>query len=130
MSESTELEQRVIGQLAKRFGRLVENAVSTIQSASMAPLLPRDGKGQPTGEIPEGMTLEQFNVACDALKASNRAPFYLMSAAKLVDTAHKIAASSLDDGDKMAKVVIHTVEPRKYEIVDVTQKKITQEERP
>jgi hypothetical protein len=128
MTKSEELEQRVVGSLARKFGRLVENSVEIIQAASMAPTLPRDADGGLTGEIPPGMTKEQYNVARDALKPSNRAPFYLASAARMVDTAQKIAANALDDDDKMAKVVIHTIEPKTYEIVDVTQKKITQGE--
>jgi hypothetical protein len=123
-------------QLGRQVCKLISRAVETVEAASRAPELKRDGygvikflkdrqgnpiliDGEPMSAKPEGMTEAEWNIACDANEASRDAPLYLTEAFDQVKTAQKIAIN-LQDAPPIAQFVVKIVEQKKYDIIDVT----------
>jgi hypothetical protein len=105
-------------QLGQRFAKLLNHDAGIVDAAMRAPECERNADGDLIK--PPEMSVQDFNVAQDAMKSSRNAPVYLTEAMRRVETAQKIAANVGDDLPPIAKFVVHMVQPRAYDVIDVS----------
>jgi hypothetical protein len=98
---------------------MVAASVAVVEVTDKTHTLARDNV---TGELirPMGMSDADWNLHCDAMRSARNAPVYLVEHYKRVETAQKIAGARGGDLPPVAGYVLHLMEKKVYDIVDVT----------
>lgn len=115
---TTELVAKRDDQIARRFGRMVEASANVVDVADHTHTIPRDERGNLIR--PPGMSDAEWNVHCDAMCSGRNVPVYLAEHYRRIETAQKIAGLRGADLPPIAGYVVHVMEKKVYETVDVT----------
>lgn len=99
-----------------------EKAERIVESAMQAPEIDPDelAKDEIAGKK---LTVEQ-RVALHALQPQRNAPVYLSMAKSLVELKAKLEAGLADDAPKLVRHVVHWVQPREYDRVDLKPRQV------
>ena len=104
--------------IIKRFDALLDESVKVVTVADRAYKLKRTAEGL---QKPEGMSDEEFNIACDAMLPQKDCPTYLRSHLTRLELAQRIAGGQ-GDGDRAPLITFiqNTFNMPKYDVIDVT----------
>jgi hypothetical protein len=104
--------------IARQFGKLVEKSVEVIRVVDRTHEVSRGEDGRLIR--PEGMSDADWNLHTDAMQSQRNLPAYLASHMRRVELAQKIAGERATDLPPIAIAVVHTFEPKRYDVIDVT----------
>jgi hypothetical protein len=105
-------------QVARRFGRMVAASANVVEVADRTHTIKRDPEGRLIR--PSGLTDAEWNVHMDAMCSAKNVPVYLAEHYRRVETAQKIAGARGAELPPVAGYVLHLMERKVYETVDVT----------
>ena len=104
-------------EIAHRFARLTNHSADVVEVADRTYTIPRvDGVLM----RPEGMSEAEWNIHQDAMASSRNMPGYLAAHFRRVELAQKIAGERRADLPPIAGFVVHLVQQKQYDVVDVT----------
>jgi hypothetical protein len=108
-------------QIAQRFGKMVSASADVVDVADRTNKISRDKAGNLVR--PEGLSDAEWNIHCDAMCSTRNVPIYLSEHYRRVETAQKIAGARGAELPPIAGYVLHLMQAKVYETVDVTSTK-------
>lgn len=100
--------------------KLIESSKRVVEIADATASVKRDADGELIR--PEGMSDEAWNIHLDAMKPANRAPLYLVSHFRRIESVQKIAGNLAGGGHApvVQFIQLNQMNQPAYPVVDVT----------